>query len=71
MNFEIIFERNLSEYINKIISKIKEISNFVKVIKLINIDNIQDKNIFLKSLAKKYDNIIKDGLEKDLDKSVI
>ena len=70
MNFEIIFERNLSEYINKIISKIKEISNFDKVIKLINIDNIQDKNIFLKSLAKKYDNIIKDGLEKDLDKAV-
>ena len=70
MNFEIIFERNLSEYINKIISKIKEISNFDKVIKLINIDNIQDKNIFLNSLAKKYDNIIKDGLEKDLDKAV-
>lgn len=72
MNFEIIFERNISEYINKIISKIKEIFNFDKVLKLINIDNTRQEHrgVFLNSLSKKCDNIIKDGLEKDLDKVV-
>ena len=59
MNFENIFKENIAEYINKILSKIKDISNFDTIIKLINIDNLEDKNIFLDFLKKKYDNIIK------------
>ena len=59
MNFEIIFQKNINEYINKILSKIQKISDFDNVIKLINIKNIDDKNIFLNSLTKTYDQIIK------------
>ena len=44
MNFEIIFKDNINEYITKIISKIKNISNFEAAIKLINIKNIHNKD---------------------------
>ena len=63
MKFEIIFKKNIGEYINKIVSKIKDIYNFDKIIKLININNIEDKKIFLDALKKKYDNIIKNEIE--------
>ena len=59
MEFEIIFQKNINEYINKILSKIQKISDFDNVIKLINIKNINDKNIFLNSLTKTFDQIIK------------
>ena len=62
MNFSNIFKKNIYEYINKIISKIKDISNFDSIIKLININKIDDKNIFLDSLKKKYENIIKNQI---------
>jgi len=52
MEFEIIFKNNINIYINKIVSKVKKISDFNIVLKLININNIEDKNIFLNSLAK-------------------
>ena len=58
MNFEIIFKNNITEYIKKLIEKIKDISNFEPIIKLINIKNIEDKNIFLEQLKKRYDNLI-------------
>ena len=58
MEFEIIFKNNINEYIKKIIEKIKDISNFEPVIKLINTKNIEDKNILLEQLKKKYDNLI-------------
>ena len=58
MNFEIIFEANIHEYISKIISKIKNISSFENVIKLINFKNIEVKNIILIALNKNYDKII-------------
>jgi aspartyl/asparaginyl-tRNA synthetase len=63
MNFEIIFKENIVEYINKITSKIKTISDFELIIKLINIKNISEKNIYLDSLNKKYDTIIKPKIE--------
>ena len=46
MNFENIFKDNINEYINKITSKIQRFSDFDTVIKLINIKNIENKNIF-------------------------
>jgi hypothetical protein len=63
MNFEIIFKENIVEYINKITSKIKTIFDFELIIKLINIKNISEKNIYLDSLNKKYDTIIKPKIE--------
>ena len=62
MNFELILKENINEYIEKLISRIKTISNF-DIIKLINIENIKIKNIFLNSLENKYDNIFKKEIE--------
>ena len=58
MNFEYIFKDNIAEYIKKFIEKINNIPNFNTVIQLINIKNIENKNLYLDSLNKKYDNII-------------
>jgi len=63
MNFEKIFEGNIMEYINKLTSKIKDNVDFELIIKLINIKNINEKNIYLDSLNKKYDMIIKPKIE--------
>ena len=58
MDFENIFKNNIDDYIKKIFSKIKNISHFSSIIKLINIKNIENKNIILEFLNKSYDNII-------------
>ena len=67
MNFEIIFKDNISDYIKKIFEKINNIQNFDTVIQLINIKNLENKNIYLDLLNKKYDNIISNeiGLLRD------
>ena len=67
MNFEIIFKDNINEYITKIISKIKNISNFEAAIKLINIKNIQDKKSLLNCLNKIFDDIIVKQIEELTD----
>ena len=52
----------------------KSISNFDAIIKLINIKNIKEKNVFLDSLSKKYDSIIRNEIGlltgKDLDEAI-
>ena len=58
MNFEIIFDSNIHEYISKITSKIKNVSNFENIIKLINFKNIELKNIILNSLNDYYERLI-------------
>ena len=58
MNFEKIFKDNISDYIKKFVEKINNIQNFDTVIQLINIKNLDNKNIYLDLLNKKYDNII-------------
>ena len=68
MNFESIFKENINEYINKITSKIEKISDFDIVIKIINIKNIENKNILLNSLTKIYDKITKSGIDKEFNK---
>ena len=62
MNFEIIFKENISEYIKKIFEKIKNISSLETIIKLINVEILEDKNIFLEQLQKSYDKI-RDNIE--------
>ena len=62
-NFERIFQKYLYEYIKKLIDKIKNIPNIDTVIKLININNLSQKSIFLDPLNKCYDNIISKELE--------
>jgi len=58
MNFEIIFRNNIADYIKKIIIKIKDISNLEPIVQLINVNYIDDKNILLEQLKKRYDNLI-------------
>ena len=58
MNFESIFKDSITDYIKKFMEKIKNISHFEAVMKLINIDILDDKNFYLKQLKIKYDNII-------------
>ena len=70
LKFEYIFMLKLADYIKTITSKIKKISNFNTVIKLINIENLKDIEnkyilIYLEYLKKKYD-IIKKEVEDDL-----
>ena len=67
MKFEQIFKKNISEYLDKIFSKIKTIPNFVNIIKLINIKDIEDFGKtaeYLQYMNKKYDSIIKDKINK-------
>ena len=59
MNFEKIFKSKIEKYINKFLSKIKSISDFCIIFKLINIKNISEKNIYLDELNKKYDDTIR------------
>ena len=58
MNFECIFKDYINDYIKTFFEKIKKIQNFNTIFQLINIKNIEHKNIFLDSLNKRYDNII-------------
>ena len=62
MNFEIIFKDYISDYIKKIIEKIKNIQDFDTIIKLINIKNLKNKNVYLEQLKKQYVNIISNDI---------
>ena len=63
MGFESIFKDKLPEYIKKIMDKIKTVKNFIPTIELINIDNLDNKNLFLDILNKKYENIIVNNIK--------
>ena len=72
MKFEKIFKSKISDFIREFTSKIKSISNFSTVIKLINLKRIKkfdNKSIkkFLDSLNKKYDDILQKGIEAGID----
>ena len=59
--FEKIFKKNLTDYLKKIVSKIKNIENLGTIIKLIDIDSIPDKSKeFYDLLKNKYEEIKKD-----------
>ncbi len=64
MGFEIIFKYNIEKYIKKLLEKIKDISNFEPIIKLFNIKNVIDKNIFLEQLNKRYDMLLSNEIGK-------
>lgn len=52
MNFEIIFRESINHYIEKFTETIKTIPNFDTIIKLKNIKNLENKNIYLNHLKK-------------------
>ena len=75
LKFEIMFKENIIEYINKIVSKIKDISTFGTVMELIDTNNIgKRKNDYYNLLNEKYVFIIKDEIRylegEELNKAV-
>ena len=58
-NFEDIFIENITEYLNKMTSKIKEISSFNIIIDLINVNEISQIDNYFGLLKKKFNYIIK------------
>ena len=71
LNFESMFEENITEFINKILSKIKDISTFGTVMELIDIKRIEKKKkIYYDLLKEKYELIIKNQIQllKEKDK---
>ena len=70
MNFEKIFKINIEQYIKKLMSKVKTFADLDIIIKLINIDNISEKNKFLDILNNKYVTIIKSEIELLTDKKL-
>ena len=65
LNFEAMFEENITDYINKITSKIKDIQTFGNIIKLIDVDRIveEKKNDYFRILKEKYVLIIKNDIK--------
>ena len=53
LNFEIMFKENLEEFINKIISKIEDISTFGTVLELIDVSLIEKKKKIIMIYLKK------------------
>jgi hypothetical protein len=65
LNFEKIFEDNILEYLDKLTSKIENISTFDNIMELIDISRIKSKEgEYYNLLMAKYDNIIKNQIEK-------
>ena len=64
LKFELVFKENIHKYIDKIVSKIKRISDFENIIKLFNFKLFKNKNIILDALVKRYDSIIGKDIEK-------
>ena len=60
--FEEVFKKNIYGYLSNLTSKILTISHFDILIKLINVENIKNVEIFLNLLDNKYKNIVKDSL---------
>ena len=77
LNFEEMFEQNITDYINKITSKIEDIQTFGNIIKLINVNNIKEdkQKDYFRILEEKYKLIVKNDIklindDKELGKAI-
>ena len=74
LEFEIMFEEIITDYINKITGKIKDIQTFGNIIKLIKVERIkeQKQKDYFRILEEKYKLIIKNEIKliKDKDKEL-
>ena len=76
-NFEFMFEENITDYINKITSKITNIQTFGNIIKLIKIERLNEEKqkYYFRILEQKYKLIIKNDIkfinnDNELNKSI-
>ena len=58
LEFEKMFKDNVIEFLNKMISKIKNISNFGTILEIIDIRKISKVNEFFELLKDKYDSVV-------------
>ena len=65
LNFETMFEENISDYINKITGKIKDIQTFGNVIKLIEVTRIKEEKQrdYFRILKEKYKIVIENKIK--------
>jgi len=70
LEFEKIFRKNISEFLNRIVSKIKSIANFGRVLELIDINSIEEESIkeYYCLLKNKYEACVKTEIESIKDK---
>ena len=70
LEFEKIFRKNISEFLNRIVSKIKSIANFGRVLELIDINSIEENSIkeYYYLLKNKYEEYVKTEIESIKDK---
>lgn len=68
LDFVAIFKDKIIEFLNKIISKIKNISNFDTILELIDIKKISKVDEFIALLKDKYEKVIKRQIESLTDK---
>jgi hypothetical protein len=63
-NFETMFEENITEYINNITEKIKDIQTFGNIIELIDEKRMKEENQkdYIRILKEKYRSVIKDNI---------
>ena len=74
LEFEIIFKYNITEFLKKMVSKIRNISNFGTIIDLISFKKISQINDYLSLLNNKYELVIKrkiDSLKGKKEKEAI
>ena len=64
-NFETMFEENITEYINNITEKIKDIQTFGNIIELIDEKRMKEDNQkdYIRILKEKYKSVIKDNIK--------
>ena len=75
LNFETMFKENITEFLNKIISKIEDIPTFGTILELITVSRIENKKKYYYDLLKeKFEYIIKNQIKilegKKLDEAV-
>ena len=64
-NFETMFEENITEYINSITEKIKDIQTFGNIIELVDEKRMKEDNQkdYIRILKEKYKSVIKDNIK--------
>ena len=72
LNFETMFEEIITDYINKITEKIKDIQTFGNIIKLITVERIKDdkQKDYFRILKEKYKRVVKTEIQNVKDKEL-
>ena len=70
LNFETMFKDNIIEFLNKMVSKIKNIPNFGTILELIDITKLSKVDEYFALLKEKYEHVIKRQIDSLTDKEL-